>query len=240
MLDQFLKSGAAALGANGQASGQTPGQSSGLNLDQLLTGPGGLATGAAAGGLAALLLGGAKPKKLAKNALKVGGAALVGGLAYKAWRDWQANKAPSPQTAPEAVTAPTDPAFLPQADDKRRNLSRSLMRAMISAAKADGHVTPVEQKRILTQLEALDVNDADRAFIQQELESPLDVEAVVRDAATPELAAELYTASLLAIDPNGAAERAYLSLLAARLNLHEGLVAHIHANAENAVIHTAA
>ncbi|MEO1137423.1 MAG: tellurite resistance TerB family protein [Pseudomonadota bacterium] len=225
MLDQLLGARNAQTGRDGQ---------SGLSLDQLLTGPGGLATGAAAGGLAALLLGGAKPKKLAKNALKVGGAALVGGLAYKAWRDWQANKTPVTQSQATPVTPPSDPAFLPEGDDQRRLLARSLMRAMIAAAKADGHVTPVEQERILSQLEVLEINQGDRAFIKEELDSPLDVEAVVRDAATPELAAELYTASLLAIDPNGDAEKAYLALLAARLKLDPDLVAHIHANTENA------
>lgn len=231
MLDQLLGA------RNAQTGRNSP---SGLSLDQLLTGPGGLATGAAAGGLAAILLGGAKPKKLAKNALKVGGAALVGGLAYKAWRDWQANKAPAAEPQPAPITAPSDPAFLPEGDDQRRLLARSLMRAMIAAAKADGHVTPVEQERILSQLEALDINQGDRAFIKEELETPLDVEAVVRDAATPELAAELYTASLLAIDPNGNAEKAYLALLAARLKLDPDLVTHIHANTENAQTQQAA
>ena len=52
-----------------------------------------LATGAIAGGLAGLLLSGGKPRKLLGNALGLGGAALVGGLAYKAWQDWQAGKA---------------------------------------------------------------------------------------------------------------------------------------------------
>lgn len=232
MLDQLLGAQNAKGGRNGQLSG--------LSLDQLLTGPGGLATGAAAGGLAALLLGGAKPKKLAKNALKVGGAALVGGLAYKAWRDWQANKAPAQPAENTPIVAPADPAFMPEGDDQRRSLARSLMRAMITAAKADGHVTPAEQQRILSQLEALEINQSDHAFIREELAAPLDVEAVVRDAATPELAAELYTASLLAIDTKGAAEKAYLSLLAARLGLDADLVAHIHANTETAQITQAA
>lgn len=207
------------------------GAGNGFSLDQLLTGPGGLATGAAAGGLAAMLMGGAKPKKLAKNALKVGGVALVGGLAYKAWRDWQAKKTSAPGVAAEtSAPAPVGSAFLPDIEHERHSLARALARAMISAAKADGHVTDNERKRILGELQKLNISEEDHAFIREELDRPVDVEAIVRDAKTPAIAAELYTASLLAIDPEGDAERGYLAMLAARLKLDPDLVTHIHAN----------
>ena len=215
LLDQFL-------GQSQGAGGQQSQKSSGLNLQGLISGPGGLATGALAGGLAGLLLGGKKPRKLAKSALKVGGVALVGGLAYKAWRDWQANKAPA--SAPAAThTVPSIPApegtpFMPATQAEEQSLSRSLIRAMIAAAKADGHVS-----------------DADRAFVEEELSKPLDVDAVARGASCPEQAAEIYAASLLVIDPNGAAERGYLAMLAARLELDPELLRHLHANAEAVV-----
>ncbi len=223
MHDEFLGK------AHQPQNAQSP--AAGISLDQLLTGPGGLATGAAAGGLAAMLMGGAKPKKLLKNGLKVGGVALVGGLAYKAWRDWQAKKSPSAgATADASLMAPVGSPFLPDAEQDRRDLARSLLRAMVAAAKADGHVTQQERERILSELKALNIGEDDYAFLSEELAKPVDVEAIVRDATTPEMAAELYTASLIAIDPKGAAERSYLALLAARLDLDPGLVRHIHAN----------
>ncbi len=217
------------LGANSPAAGEP--QQGGFSLDQLLTGRGGLATGAVAGGLAGLLLGGAKPKKIARTALTAGGVALVGGLAYKAWRDWQAKRTPAPAAAETPLEAPAGGAFLPDAEPDRRDLARALTRAMIAAAKADGHVTPEERERIMAQLQPLDMDQSDRGFVEAELAGPLDVNAVARDGTTPERAAEIYTASLLAIDPDGEAERAYLALLAARLRLDPDLVAHIHANA---------
>jgi uncharacterized membrane protein YebE (DUF533 family) len=195
-------------------------------LDAFLTGPGGLATGAAAGGVAALLLGGAKPKKLAKNAVKLGGAALVGGLAYKAWRGWQAGRQ---EPAPVSDQAPLPEAFFPQADEQQSTLSRSLMRAMIAAANADGEITADERRRIGERLKEMDIDTSDRAFIAREIENPGGVNEVVRDATSLEIAAELYTASLLAVDPPNKAEYAYLSLLAARLGLDVDLVNHIHA-----------
>jgi uncharacterized membrane protein YebE (DUF533 family) len=48
-------------------------------------------------------------------------------------------------------------------------------------------------------------------------------------------AAEIYAASLMAIDRERTSEQAYLSMLAARLNLAPGLVYHINANVEAAM-----
>lgn len=200
----------------------------GLDIDQLLGGAGGLAAGAAAASLAGVLLGGGKPKKLAKSALKIGGVALVGGLAYKAWRDWQANK-PGPQSMRREADHEPE-AFIPQAEDERILRARALMRAMIAAAKADGRITDQERTRILDECAALDVDQEARDFIRSELERPVDVDAIVREARTPEIAAELYAASLLAVDPNGQAEAAYLAFLAARLRLDSDLIDRLHSN----------
>lgn len=68
----------------------------------------------------------------------------------------------------------------------------------------------------------------DKAFVMDELRAKLDVDAAAGAAATPEEAAEIYTASLLAIDVDNAAERGYLAMLAARLRLDDALVAHLH------------
>lgn len=211
---------------------QPSGGGSGFDLKNVLSGPGGLATGALAGGLAGLLLGGKKPKKIAKTALQVGGVALVGGLAYKAWQNWQANKPPVSTGEVQVDIPPQGTPFMPATQAEEEALSQSLIRAMISAAKADGHITPEEQTKISGQLEALQIGDEHRAFIDAELAKPLDIEAVASAAKTPEHAAEIYAASLLAIDPEGAAERGYLAMLAARLKLEPGLVQHLHASAD--------
>jgi len=58
--------------------------------------------------------------------------------------------------------------------------------------------------------------------------------AHARGARSPEQAAEIYTASLLAIDVDNAAERGYLAMLAQRLKLDDALVEHLHATVEGA------
>ncbi len=45
---------------------------------------------------------------------------------------------------------------------------------------------------------------------------------------SPEVAAEIYTASLLAVQVDSPGERAYLAMLAARLRLPDELVTTIH------------
>lgn len=54
-------------------------------------------------------------------------------------------------------------------------------------------------------------------------------------AVCEETAAEIYAASLMAIDRAQAAEQAYLTLLAARLKLAPGLVDQLKANIEAAM-----
>jgi len=200
----------------------------------------GLAGGALAGGIAGLLAGTKSGRKIGKKALTYGGTALLGGLAYKAWRDWQQGK--EANTAPGAaafVEPPMDSPFVPAAAEAHR-FNQALLRAMIGAAKADGRIDDLEQRRILQHLDTREVTQADRDFVHQELLEPLDVEAIVGSATCPETAAELYAASLMAIDPGRPAEQGYLAMLAARLELAPELVSHLHATVESAKSEVAA
>lgn len=201
---------------------------------------GGLAGGALAGGLVGLLAGTKTGRKIGKGALVYGGTAVLGGLAYKAWRDWQNGKpAPMPQTssaarAPLPPPPPSGSAFLPQ-PGREADLNRVLIRAMIGAAKADGQIDDAERQRIFRQVNELGVDAAISTFVMDELGQPLDLDAIVNSASCPETAAEIYAASLIAVDPSGAAEKGYLSMLAARLKLDPGLVDHLHGNVALAV-----
>jgi len=61
---------------------------------------------------------------------------------------------------------------------------------------------------------------------------PADIAA---RATTPELAAEMYLASLIMVDEESFMEKAYLDELAKRLQLDDGLRAEIHAAAREGV-----
>lgn len=217
-------------------SGGFGNQGSGDFMQQATNALSGFGGGALTGGLAGLLLGSKSGRKLAGSALTYGGMAVAGALAYRAYQNWQAGKAAAPASNAQTplLPPPTDTPFNPASEAEQQSLAQNLLRAMISAAKADGHIDPAEQNNIFAQMDKLNVSAEDKAFVMDELRKPLDVDAVAHAARTPEEAAELYTVSLLAIDVDNPSERAYLALLAARLKLDEKLVTHLHATVEGA------
>ena len=221
----------------GSVSDMVGGLSNGLG-NMLGGNLGGIGGGAVAGGLAALLMGSKSGRKMAGGALQLGGMAVVGALAYKAYQNWQSGKTVTQSTVPSSTLPPppADTPFLPARETEQQSLSRHLLRAMIAAAKSDGHVDAKEQAAIFAEMDKLPLDADDKAFVIDELRKPLDVDAVAGAARSPEEAASIYTASLLAIDVDNPSERDYLGLLAARLNLDDALVKHLHATVEGATL----
>jgi uncharacterized membrane protein YebE (DUF533 family) len=89
-----------------------------------------------------------------------------------------------------------------------------LIRAMIAAANADGKITPDERKRITTKLDQAGGGADERAVLERELQNPRQIVREVHDPATAE---QVDLISRLAMNPDTAAEEAYLEFLAASL-----------------------
>lgn len=188
----------------------------------------------AAGALVAVLLGTGTGRQVTGTALKVGGLAAIGGLAYKAYQNYKAGNAPETAAAPNADTQllppPADDSFHPaQAPQGETEFALTLIRAMIAAAKADGHIDDDERKKIGDRLSLSGIGSEAAQFLNAELDAPLDLDALVAAAQTDAQKVELYTASRLAIEPDTRAERGYLDLLAGRLKLPDALVDHVEA-----------
>jgi uncharacterized membrane protein YebE (DUF533 family) len=111
-----------------------------------------------------------------------------------------------------------------------------LVRAMIAAARADGHIDDEERSRIANKLALAGLDPEERDFLARELEAPVDLDAIIAAAQTEAQKVELYTASRLAIEPETRAERGYLDLLAGRLQLPYALVDHIEATVTQAKV----
>lgn len=196
----------------------------------------------ATGAIAAVLLGTKTGRGLAGNALAVGGLAAIAGLGYQAYKNYQAGQAPAaPSDAPSAnnpvlLPPPTESGFGPASPAGSNEFVLVLIRAMIAAAKADGHIDDAERALIMDKVKAADVSGEAAAFIEGELASPTDIDALVAAATTEEQRVELYTASRLTIEPDSRAERGYLDLLAGRLGLADQLVDHIEATVSSAKI----
>ena len=134
----------------------------------------------------------------------------------------------TPQPPPGAtVAAPTPPLPSTSIDPESIDATESgqeavlLIRAMIAAANADGVIDEDERNRILKKLETVDLSDQEHSFIVKELMSPAGLEDIVSQVKSPETAKKVYTVSLLAIEVDTDAERAYMNTLAQRIGLTE-------------------
>lgn len=173
----------------------------------------GMAQGGLAAGAMALLLGNKKVRKYGTKVAAVGGAAALGGLAYKLYQDWQGQQGGASQPAQPLDT------LQGQALDARSTL---LVRAMVAAARADGHIDAAERQKIQQYLTEQGQSDAAR-WIDAELARPLDPQALAREVTDMEQATEVYLASLLAIEVDHFMERGYLDELARALRLDDNL-----------------
>lgn len=204
-----------------------------------------LAGGLLVGGLAGAMTG-KTGKKVATTALKLGGAAAVAGLAYKAYQHYRASQGQANAKWPPGITQtpfstagtavqaeaderelapPLDSGFMPPPGDKvsAEALSSKLISAMISVAKADGRIDAGESGRIFRRVESLGFTDEERHFLLSAVSNPWTVEQVAAAAGSREEAADIYAASVLAAKPGGVEEEAHLSKLEKLLNLDPGL-----------------
>lgn len=177
--------------------------------------------GALAGGALGLLLGNRRVRKMGGKVAMYGGLAAVGALAYKAYGDWKQQQA----GAGAASAAPQTFDALPPAEIESH--SQAILKALIAAAKADGHVDDREREVIEGEFSRLEAAPEVRQWLQAELQKPLDPAEVARAASSPEMASEMYLASLLAVDEQNFMERAYLDELARQLKLDDGLKARL-------------
>jgi uncharacterized membrane protein YebE (DUF533 family) len=239
LLDQLLKSGQSML--QDKVSGKPGKQSAGSDslvggLSSLLGGGksssgglGGLLSGAGGGALAAGAMGllkGKSSRGLGGKALKMGGLAALGVLAYKAYNTWQANQGVTGQPEPRTIDR------LPESEVEEH--SEAILRALVAAAKADGHVDDRERELIEGEFSKLGTDQQLQQWLHTELNKPLDPAEVARAARTPEMAAEMYIASVMLVDQEHFMERAYLDELARQLKLEPSLKAELENQVRNA------
>ncbi|MFY9512430.1 MAG: DUF533 domain-containing protein, partial [Rubrivivax sp.] len=129
----------------------------------------------------------------------------------------------SPAAAPQPLAAL--PA--PQAEAH----SQRLLKAMIAAAKADGHLDERERGLIDAELQRSGADAGTRQWVEAELRRPVEPAEVAAGVAGLDAASEVYLASVLVVDTTTTMERAYLDALAQQLQLPAGLKAELEAKA---------
>ncbi|NOC84178.1 DUF533 domain-containing protein [Ruegeria atlantica] len=104
--------------------------------------------------------------------------------------------------------------------------AKLMLRAMIQAAKADGELDEQEKEIILGEL-GDDVSEEERAFVQEQLNAPIDVMGLAADSGAP-LKTQIYATSLAAIRLDNAREASYLRQLSTALGLSDAERDQIH------------
>ncbi len=205
-LDHLLKSaqGGGTAGAGNAAPAQG-GLGSLLNAD--------FGKGALTGGALGLLLG---KNKTTRKLATYGGLAAIGVMAYKAYGDYRQQ-----QGGAAAAAEPQTVDRLPPPQVEVH--SQAILKALVAAAKADGHIDARERAVIEGEFTRVNQDAELQQWLHAELEKPLDPAEVAGAASTPEIASEMYLASLMVADEQNFMERAYLDELARQLKLDDAL-----------------
>lgn len=113
----------------------------------------------------------------------------------------------------------------PENTPEEEQVSGLMLRAMIFAARADGEIDEAERATLMEVIG--DASAEERAFIERQMQAPVNADTLARDVpAGHEI--EVYTASVIAIEPDNRAEAEYLDALARALRIERRVVNEIH------------
>ncbi|KNX77366.1 hypothetical protein DA83_01595 [Pseudomonas sp. 250J] len=231
LLEQLLRAGQGAQAQQGRGGMSAQDGLGGL-LGGLLGGGSGAGGGGGLGGLLGGLLGGgggnAGASAQGRSAGGVNYAALasLGMMAFQAYQSWQRSQAAAPQQTVRTV----DQLSGPEAQDH----SHAILRALIAAAKADGRIDPQEEQLIYAEIKRHTSDPQLQQWLDEEVSKPLDAVEVAQSAQDPGMAAEMYLASVMLVDDQQDAERAYLDELASALGIDPTLQVHLEQQAKGA------
>ncbi len=184
----------------------------------------------AAGGLGALvgaILGGGG--KSAKGAIGGGALALLGSIALQALRSASQQKSQSQaiDSAGQLAAGLRAPENAQEKKDVQAIVDLTVQ-AMINAAKADGSIDEDEMQKIVGEMQEDGISKAEREYLLEEVRKPQRTAEIVGAVPNRQVAAQVYAASLLAIEVDTPAEKAYLQTLARDLKLDSQVVSQIH------------
>ena len=175
------------------------------------------------GGLAGALLTSKAARGIAGGALLAGTGAAVWNQLKTRMRENNAEDSPYP-LADKQPSAP-----LPQEDrpgvgsDRQQSTpgerAERLVRALVFAAKSDGHIDEKEQAAIYDNLARLNIGGDAQALVQQALKEPLDPALLANGVKNEDEALEVYALSCAVVDVDHFMERSYLDALAEALKI---------------------
>lgn len=100
-----------------------------------------------------------------------------------------------------------------------------IIKAMINAAKSDGHIDKAEQEKVIGKLG--DISQAEADFVRAEFNAPLDVNEFMQSIPRG-MEEQVYAVSLMAIDLDTNKEANYLAQLTKGLRIDHSMANNIH------------
>ena len=183
----------------------------------------GLVGGAAAGGIMALLMGNKTSRNLASKVTGYGGATLLGDLSYKAYKNWQYKKQPMNVETTNNETPMVYDKDLIRKSAMTQDFEIKLIKVMIAAAKADGHIDSPEQRRVFHAIDHMNLSIEIRAALFNLLNKPIDIQAITCDVEGLNQKSELYLAAYLVTRSDHPENMLFMHKLATSLGLPEDL-----------------
>lgn len=180
------------------------------------------------GALAGSLLGGGTGAM--KGAVGGGALAMLGSLAFKAYQNSQQQGSEQPMDSKTQLVSGMREPESAEEEKEVQEMTTLMLKAMINAAKADGKIDDDEMNKIVGKAKEDGMSDEEQNFIMEEINKPMDTQGLIAAVTNPQVGAQIYTASLLAIEVDTDEERAYLKELAAGLGLNENIVTYLHSS----------
>ena len=209
----------------------------------------GMPAGAGAGGASpaadilkqiagAVLGGGAGTGSPGAGATGAGAMAVLAGLAAKALGGatqrtggiQQPRAAAQPTNADDLTAVLAGLRRVANAEEETlvQDVATLTVRAMINAAKADGRIDQQEAQRLVGKLQEDGLTAEEQRFVQEQIHKPMETDAIVPAVPNAQVAAQIYAASVMAIEADTAVEQRYLTELASKLGLNQQVVAYLH------------
>lgn len=182
----------------------------------------------AAGGIGALLgalMGGSS--STTANTLGGGMMGLLGMMAYKALKNSMGGASASSSLQSQSQSQ-TMQSYVQPTQQQQNSDAEIILLAMIDAAKADGQVDSGELGKIMNTMKSSGIGQEGMNYVIQKLQGPMETAKIISAVrGRPELAAQVYSASLMSIEVDTEAERKYLDKLAKAMGLTPEVVRNI-------------
>jgi uncharacterized membrane protein YebE (DUF533 family) len=150
--------------------------------------------------------------------------AMLAGLAFQAFKNM--NRQPAGVQAamgtnelPLGLRAPANA----MEEQELEQTATLVLKGMINAAKSDGQMGNKEIQKIIGRIKKDNDDNNLQQLLLDEMQKPLDLDGLVNAIPNEAVAAQVYAASLFAIEVDTPAEREYLAQFVQRTGLDAGV-----------------